>query len=54
MPVYEYHCASCGEDFTHVETMREHEGAHPQCPKCGSTQVEQRLSAFFAKTSRKS
>ncbi|HEY8468422.1 MAG TPA: zinc ribbon domain-containing protein [Longimicrobiales bacterium] len=54
MPVYQYHCSSCGHDFERVETMRAHEsGAAPPCPKCGSEQVEQRPSAFFAKTARK-
>jgi len=54
MPVYEYHCNSCGRDFDHVESMQEHERKHPACPSCGSENVEQRFSAFFAKTSKKS
>jgi putative FmdB family regulatory protein len=54
MPVYQYHCSSCGHDFERVESMRAHEaGAAPHCPKCGSEEVEQRPSAFFAKTARK-
>ncbi|MBI4546269.1 MAG: zinc ribbon domain-containing protein [Gemmatimonadetes bacterium] len=54
MPVYQYHCLNCDSDFDHVESMREHEDAHPRCPRCGDERVEQRFSAFFAKTSKKS
>lgn len=54
MPVYQYHCTSCGQDFDRVETMRAHEeDATPRCPHCDSDRVEQRPSAFFAKTARK-
>ncbi|HEY8483274.1 MAG TPA: zinc ribbon domain-containing protein [Longimicrobiales bacterium] len=54
MPVYQYHCMECDEDFDAVHSMREHEDARPRCPKCGGDRVEQRFSAFYAKTSRKS
>jgi putative FmdB family regulatory protein len=54
MPVYEYHCASCGETFTRREHIAEHPEQHPACPKCGSHKVDQHYASVFVKTSRKS
>jgi len=53
MPVYQYHCRSCGHDFQHSEPIREHGHNRTRCEKCKSTQVEQVLTPFFAKTARK-
>jgi putative FmdB family regulatory protein len=36
MPSYQYRCDKCGKRFKRTETISEHEGAKPQCPKCGS------------------
>ena len=58
MPVYEYRCQKCGEDFQRVEHVTEHVAAQEahqvRCPKCGSEQVNHLISAFYAKTSKKS
>lgn len=54
MPRYEYICHECDERFEQPEHMEDHATAHPKCPNCGSRNVEQVYSAFFAKTSRKS
>ncbi|AIO70625.1 MULTISPECIES: FmdB family zinc ribbon protein [Burkholderia] len=54
MPTYQYRCEKCGETFEHVEHLAEHETAHPNCPKCGSEQVQHIPTPFVAKTSRKS
>jgi putative FmdB family regulatory protein len=55
MPLYEYRCTACDEQFSHTETMAEHSAHHrPVCPKCGSRAVEPVFSDFFAKTVRKS
>jgi len=56
MPIYEYRCTACHEVFTRRETITEHgrAGPPPACPKCRSQAVEPVLSAFFAKTVRKS
>ena len=54
MPTYEYRCLECQAAFECCETMKEHEAAQPKCPKCGSERVERLLSAFTAKTRRKS
>ena len=53
MPTYEYRCKACGHRFVEYLTIREHDEHKPRCPECTSEQVEQVLSAFFAKTSRK-
>ncbi|MBI4540914.1 MAG: zinc ribbon domain-containing protein [Gemmatimonadetes bacterium] len=54
MPIYEYRCQKCGELFTRVQHIDEHQRARPQCPKCRSRKVEQVFGPFFAKTSKKS
>jgi putative FmdB family regulatory protein len=54
MPTYEYRCQNCGETFERRERIAEHEAAKPQCPQCGSERVAQMVSAFYAKTSKKS
>ena len=41
MPIYDYRCASCGETFEALIGP----GEKAACSKCGSTQVERRLSA---------
>lgn len=54
MPTYEYRCKKCGHIFDRVEHLAEHATAHPLCPKCQGKQVEPVLTAFYAKTAKKS
>ena len=54
MPIYEYRCTQCDTRFTQAETLAEHGRRLPECPQCRSRDVEPLLSAFFAKTIRKS
>jgi putative FmdB family regulatory protein len=54
MPIYAFKCRACGHSFEKSMTLAERESAPVTCPACGSDQVERVLSAFFAKTSRKS
>ncbi len=42
MPIYEYVCQKCGKPFE--ELVRGKEAV--KCPKCGSQQVERKLSTF--------
>lgn len=42
MPIYEYACHGCGSEF---ETLVRN-GAAPDCPSCGSTDLEKKLSVF--------
>jgi putative FmdB family regulatory protein len=53
MPVYDYVCNDCHKPFELVLTLQEHE-KDIKCPKCGSKNVEQEATAFFAVTGRKS
>ncbi|MFH0901764.1 MAG: zinc ribbon domain-containing protein [Pseudomonadota bacterium] len=54
MPVYEFRCRRCQRDFEVVQRLAERKEAQPTCSSCGSAdQVEQRLSTFFPRTSRK-
>jgi putative FmdB family regulatory protein len=53
MPTYEYRCRDCHEVFDHVEPLADHGNKLPQCPKCRRRNVEQVMTAFFAKTSHK-
>lgn len=54
MPVYEYHCRSCGEDFSRREKISEHEAEVASCPKCGGREAERVISAAYPMTARKS
>jgi putative FmdB family regulatory protein len=54
MPSYEYRCPSCKKKFTLILSMREHEARKAKCPKCGGKKLEQLISQFMARTSRKS
>lgn len=55
MPAYEYVCRDCGKDFTVFLSIKEYEAVPKiKCPHCGSDHVERKITAFFAKTSKKS
>lgn len=54
MPTYDYHCPKCKKKFSLVLSIKDHDAGKAKCPKCGSKKVEQLISLFQAKTSRKS
>jgi len=54
VPTYEYVCGKCGKEFTVVETMSDHAGRSPACPRCRSRRTRRVLTAFYAKTIKKS
>lgn len=54
MPVYDYVCLDCHKPFETVLTLNEHDKDAPKCPHCGSKNVEQEATAFYAVTSHKS
>ena len=54
MPSYQYRCDKCGKRFERTETISEHEGAKPQCPKCVSKKVTFVPGRVFVVTSKKS
>jgi putative FmdB family regulatory protein len=43
MPIYEYRCERCGEEF---ELLLPSSGAAARCPGCSSAQVKKRFSLF--------
>jgi putative FmdB family regulatory protein len=54
MPSYAFECQSCHGTFTLSLSLREWESAKRACPSCGSAQVQQLVSSFMVKTSKKS
>jgi putative FmdB family regulatory protein len=44
MPLYEYRCKECGEEFE--ELMRSQDAQNPPCPACGSPATEKKMSLF--------
>ena len=53
MPTYDYRCPACKKKFSMMMTITEHEAKKVKCPKCGTKKVEQQISHFMTKTSRK-
>lgn len=55
MPAYEYVCRDCKKEFTVFLSIREYgEKVKIKCPHCESDSVARKLTAFYAKTSKKS
>ena len=54
MPTYEYRCDACNKEFTKVLSIAEHDQGKVTCPQCQSDKVQQQVSIFIGKTSRKS
>ena len=48
MPIFEFTCSGCGEDFEELVFSQSEE---VECPKCGSTEAKRKLSAFAFKSS---
>ncbi len=46
MPIFEYRCGKCGHEF---ETLIS-SSSKPECPKCGSSKLDKKLSVFAAQT----
>lgn len=43
MPLYEYHCQNCMEDFEKIVRFSEADRL-PPCPVCGSTDTHKKIS----------
>jgi putative FmdB family regulatory protein len=54
MPIYEYECKKCGQEFSMTARMDEHEKKKARCPKCKSESVKQVFTSVFVTTSKKS
>jgi len=53
MPSYDYRCPECKKKFSVMLTIKQHDARKAKCPKCGNKKVEQLISHFMTKTSRK-
>jgi len=49
MPIYEYQCAGCSNQFSLLQSIHTKPGETP-CPSCGTTRIERLISRFAAKT----
>ena len=47
MPMYEYRCSKCGEEFELLRTISERDD-DSECPKCGHTSKHPRRSSVVA------
>jgi len=45
MPIYEYQCEACGEDFD-LFVRSPAQQKEPECPRCGSRKVKKAISLF--------
>ncbi len=45
MPIYEYRCRSCGEEFDELVRMST-PNEEVSCPRCGEHQASRRMSTF--------
>jgi putative FmdB family regulatory protein len=54
MPEYEFQCSACKKKFSKTLMLAEYEKGKIACPKCGSRRVNQRVTTFYAVTTRKS
>jgi putative FmdB family regulatory protein len=50
MPIFEYHCQSCQDDFEQIVL---NEKIRVQCPRCQSSKVKKKVSAFSFKSGSK-
>jgi len=48
MPIFEYACRSCGNEF---ETLVRASAPAPQCPSCQGADLHKKLSGFAVATS---
>lgn len=54
MPTYDFKCEKCKNRFSRTMSISEYENTKFRCPKCKSTRVKQRITAFQTVTSKKS
>jgi putative FmdB family regulatory protein len=52
MPLYEYECKDCGENYE--ELVRTLNADSPPCPQCHSTKTEKKMSVFGGRSSTSS
>jgi putative FmdB family regulatory protein len=50
MPIYDFRCRTCGEEF---EALVRAQDAAPHCPSCRGTDLERLLSGFAVSSAEK-
>lgn len=53
MPMYDYKCLACGKESLIAITLKEHESGQATCPACSSKKLEQLITSFIARTTKK-
>ncbi len=48
MPIYEFTCRDCGEDFEMIRKVTD--GENPACPVCRSHNTKKKMSGFIARS----
>ena len=48
MPIYEFRCDACGDEF---EELVRSSDEQVECPRCGSARASRKMSAFAFKSS---
>jgi len=48
MPIYEYHCNECNNEFEKLMGFSDPQSNAPECPVCNSTNTRKRLSTIAA------
>jgi putative FmdB family regulatory protein len=49
MPLYEYRCTECGEEFEKMVRFSE-ANQNPACPSCQSQETRKKISAIASRT----
>jgi putative FmdB family regulatory protein len=48
MPIYEYHCTDCEQDFEKLVRFSDPKVDSPECPGCQSAHTRKRISTIAA------
>jgi putative FmdB family regulatory protein len=54
VPMYDYKCLDCGKESLIPLTLKDHECGEASCPACGSKRLEQLITSFMPRTTKKS
>ena len=54
MPTYDYLCKKCNESFSVILSFKDHDDKKAECPKCSGKDLEQQITLFMTKTTKKS
>ncbi len=52
MPLYEFACADCSVSFEELVVLSARETTKVVCPKCGSKDIQKRISTFASRVGK--